>query len=160
MTRRLLVFTFGSDVRFEGQLVGALERIEIGDAMRVLDGLFVAREPETGELSAICLSDLPPSRRTSRLLDFRLGDRTRGTATQQALDGAAGEAVRSLEARLQAGAAIAAVLVEHKREVVEDEALTGAVARLGGTEIADDLVDERRIADLTSHLVALLTRVT
>ena len=32
-----------------GQLVGALERIESGGAMRVLDALFVACEPESGE---------------------------------------------------------------------------------------------------------------
>ena len=41
--RQLLAFTFGSDSTFEGQLVGALERIESGGTVRVLDGLFVAR---------------------------------------------------------------------------------------------------------------------
>src|SRR3954454_22724662 len=43
--RQLLAFTFGSDSTFEGQLVGALERIESGGSVRVLDGLFVARAP-------------------------------------------------------------------------------------------------------------------
>lgn len=152
--RQLLAFAFGGDSKFEGQLVGAIERIEIGDSLRVLDGLFVTREPGSGALSAICLSDIPPSRLTSRLIDFRLADRSRATATQQALDGAAGDAVRSLGARLDPGAAIAALLVEHRREPVETDALAGAVARLGGAEIANELVDERRIADLTSRLVA------
>jgi hypothetical protein len=44
--RQLLTYRFGSDSKFEGQLVGALERIESGGAMRVRDGLFVAREPK------------------------------------------------------------------------------------------------------------------
>ena len=44
-TRQLLVYTFGPGAGFEGQLVGALERIESGGAIRVLDALFVTREP-------------------------------------------------------------------------------------------------------------------
>src|SRR3954451_17023848 len=97
---RLLAFTFGSESRFEGQLVGALERMEIDSARRVLDGLFVTREADSGTLSAICLSDVPPSRMTSRLLDFRLTDRERAAATRRVVDGAAGEAVEALGALL------------------------------------------------------------
>ena len=33
---QLLVYSFGPDASFEGQLVGALERIEVGGAMRIL----------------------------------------------------------------------------------------------------------------------------
>ena len=55
-SRQLLAYTFGSDSRFEGQLVGALERIESDGAMRVLDALFVVREPDSGELSAFSLA--------------------------------------------------------------------------------------------------------
>src|SRR5262245_46472811 len=101
--RQLLAFRFGSDASFEGQLVGALERIESGGTVRVIDGLFVAREPESGELSAIALSDSPPSRRTVRMLGFRLDDKDRRAATQKALDGDAGKAVRSLAALLSPG---------------------------------------------------------
>src|SRR4051812_30216328 len=35
-TSQLLVYRFGPDAEFEGRLVGALERIESGGAMRVL----------------------------------------------------------------------------------------------------------------------------
>jgi hypothetical protein len=49
---QFLAFRFGSDSRFEGQLVGAPERIESGGTVRVLDGLFVAREPQSGELES------------------------------------------------------------------------------------------------------------
>ena len=147
--RQLLAFRFGSDSRFEGQLVGALERIESGGTVRVLDGLFVAREPESGELSAIALSDSPPSRMTSRLLGFRLDPRDRRAATQKALDGQAGEAVRSLAAMLSPGSAIAAVLLEHAWA----DALADAVARVGGTEIASDFVHANRISELTPRLL-------
>src|SRR5690349_19819969 len=120
--RQLLAFRFGSDSQFEGQLVGALERIDVDDTMRVLDGLFVAREPDSGELSAISLGDLPPSRVTSRLLDFRLDDRGRRSATRRALDGGAGEAIQSLAGLLKPGTAIAALVVEHKSAAVHRDA--------------------------------------
>jgi hypothetical protein len=148
--RHLLAFRFGSDSRFEGQLVGALERIEGGGSVRVLDALFVAREPETGELSAIALSDSPPSRRTVRMLGFRLDADDRRAATQKALDGRDGEAVRSLAALLSPGSAIAAVLLDH----ASADAFADAVARVGGVQIASEFVDASRIRDLTSRLVS------
>ena len=146
---QLLAFKFGSDSKFEGQLIGALERIESGGTVRVLDGLFVAREPESGELSAIALSDSPPSRMTSRLLGFRLDAEDRRRATQKALDGEAGEAVRSLAATLAPGTAVAAVLLEHAWA----NALADAVARVGGTEVASDFVDASRMSELTPQLL-------
>ena len=153
-TRQFLAFRFGSDSRFEGQLVGALERIESGGTVRVLDGLFVAREPESGELSAIALSDSPPSRMTSRLLGFRLDAKDRRTATRKALDGEAGEAVRSLAAMLSSGSAIAAVLLENTRlDQGWADALADAVARIGGTEIASDSVDAGSMSELTPRLL-------
>lgn len=153
MTLRLLAFSFGNDSAFEGQLVGALERLEIGGEGRVRDGLFVAREPDTGKLSAVCLSDIPPSRTTSRLLDFRLTDRARAAATEQAIAGPAGEAVSALGARLEPGMAIAVLLVQHRSEFALDP-LADAVARLGGSELIDEPVDASRIADVTTRLVA------
>ena len=149
-SRQLLAFRFGSDSTFEGQLVGALERIESGGTMRVLDGLFVAREPESGELTAIVLSDGTPSRMVSRILGFRLDDRERRAATQRALDGAAGDAVQSLGALLSPGTAVAAVLVEHRWV----DALSDAVARVGGTEVVSEFVDATRMNELAPRLIA------
>src|SRR5262245_9215758 len=147
--RQLLAFRFGSDASFEGQLVGALERIESGGTVRVLDGLFVAREAESGELSAIALSDSPPSRMTSRLLGFRLDPKDRQAATRKALEGDAGDAVRSLAATLSPGSAVAAVLLEHSWA----DALADAVARVGGSEVVSDFVDASRMSELTPLLL-------
>lgn len=150
---QLLAFRFGNTSNFEGQLVGALERIEVTSGMRALDGLFVSREPASGELSAILLADLPPSRITSGLLDFRLSDRARSDATRRTLDGPAGEAVGALAALLTPGTAVAALLVEHGPGAPPD-ALADAVARLRGTRIASEIVDSGRIVDAASSLVA------
>jgi hypothetical protein len=157
-SRQLLAFTFGTDSHFEGQLVGALERIEVGGTMRILDGLFVAREPESGEVSAIRLSDLPPSRVTSRLLDFRLDERRRRAATQRSLDGGAGESVQSFGALLRPGTALAAVLVEHKSADAAADAvpaaLADAVARVGGSVVVGEFVEANGMTELTPRLLA------
>jgi len=148
-SRQLLAFRFGSDSKFEGQLVGALERLESGGAMRVLDGLFVAREPETGEVSAISLGDAAPSRMVSRILGFRLDARERKVATERALAGSAGDAVRALAETLTPGTALAAVLVEHAWAA----ALTDAVERVGGDEVVSEFVEASSVSELTPRLL-------
>jgi hypothetical protein len=47
---QLLVYRFGSEAGFEGRLTSALERIEAGGALRVLDVLFVGSDQATGEI--------------------------------------------------------------------------------------------------------------
>jgi hypothetical protein len=68
---QLLAFRFSPGAAFEGQLVGALERLESGGALRVLDVLFVAADEATGELVAINLQG-GTGGLTAKLLDFRL----------------------------------------------------------------------------------------
>ena len=55
VVRQLLLYGFAADATFEGQLVGALERLESGGALRILDVLFVRRDPESGDIDAIDL---------------------------------------------------------------------------------------------------------
>jgi hypothetical protein len=147
-SRQLLAYRFGSDSRFEGQLVGALERIESGGALRVVDALFVAREPETGELTAVSLVG-GTGGIIGQLLDFRLDPRARANATQRALDSSTGETVRTLAEMLTPGNAVAAVLVEHAWA----DALGDAVARIGGTEGATEFVQADGLSELTHRLL-------
>jgi hypothetical protein len=147
-SRQFLVYRFGSDSRFEGQLVGALERIESGGSMRVLDALFVAREPETGALTAVSLSADGSAGIIGRLLDFRLSSDGRAATTQQALDGPAGDIIRTLGETLEPGNAVAAVLVEH----VWANTLGEAVARIGGTEAVSEMVDAGALTEMADRL--------
>ena len=48
---QLLVYGFDPGAEFQGGLVGAIERIESGGNLRVLDVLFVMRDADTNELS-------------------------------------------------------------------------------------------------------------
>ena len=149
----MLAYRFGAGSRFEGQLVGALERIESGGAMRILDALFVAREPDSGELRAYSLAARGGSAMgaMSELLDFRLNPSGRAGSTRRALEGPVGEAARSIGEGLAPGEAFAVVLVEHTWAV----ALGEAVTRTGGTETAAEFVEAGGLGEVSERLVAL-----
>jgi hypothetical protein len=138
---QLFVYSFGPGAEFEGRLVGALERLESGGALRVLDTLFLQRDGETGELSAIGARGDGAGRIVAPLLNFRLAQAERRRATERALrdgtTGMPGAAVEQLGSTLDPGCAIAAVLVEH----VWAEALEDAVSRTGGTLLTGEFVD-------------------
>jgi len=149
LTRQLLVYRFAPGVKFEGQLIGALERAESGGAVRVIDALLLAREAETGELVAAALEG-GTGGVLSQLLDFRLNPDARRAATDRALAGGQAEIVQLLGRTVEPGAAVAAVLVEH----VWAATLGDAVGRLGGTEAAIALVEAERLNDVAPLLVA------
>ena len=46
-------YEFGPGADFEGRRVGALERLEATGESRVLDGLFVASDPDTGRAGRV-----------------------------------------------------------------------------------------------------------
>jgi hypothetical protein len=148
-TRQLLVFDFPPGSSFEGQLVGALERIESGGTLRILDALFVGRE-QTGELVAVSLRADGSAGMIGKLLSFRLDDRARATATKRVMDSPSGELVRSLAEPLDTGAALAAVLIEH----TWSKTLAEAIGRMGGTQSLSQLVDHGEIAEAHAQLLA------
>jgi hypothetical protein len=145
---QLLVYRFGADAGFEGHLVGALERIEAGGALKVLDVLFVGRDAETGELSAIDLHGNRAGGMVAPLISFRLDVQERRRTTRRAAAGERGELIEALGAQLEAGHALAAVLVGH----VWAGALEDAVQRTGGTELSNRLVDGMSLTELAPAL--------
>ena len=138
---QLFVYSFGPGAEFEGRLVGALERLESGGSLRILETLFLHSDAETGELSAIGARGDGAGRIVAPLLGFRLDPAERRRATERLLrdgtEGIPGTAVEQLGSTLEPGCAIAAVLVQH----VWAEALEDAVARTGGTLLAGEFVD-------------------
>ena len=53
---QLLTLHFGPETAFEGQLLGALQRLESGGTLRILDLLFIQNDRETGD-GALCKLD-------------------------------------------------------------------------------------------------------
>jgi hypothetical protein len=148
---QLLLYSFGADARFEGRLVGALERMESGGALRILEALFVRNDPETGELAAVDLRSRGAGSMVLPLVGFRLDPAERSRTTERALDAEGlGETLAALGAELAPGAAMAAVLVEH----TWSRALEDAVAQSGGAPLSDEFVDAASLAELTQKLLA------
>jgi hypothetical protein len=146
--RQVLAYAFPAGSEFQGGLVGALERIESGGAMRIVGGIFVARQPE-GELVAVAMRTESSAGLTGRLLAFRLDDHARRKATEQVLDSEVGDAVRTLADTLGRGEAVAAVAVEHTWALT----LADTVDRMGGTELLSEHVDKDH-GELSDLLVA------
>ena len=157
-TAQLLVYRFGPDADFEGRLLGALERIEAGAAVRIVDALFVANDPESGELVAIDLKSNGAGGIVAPLLRFRLEPGTRRRATERALaphgSGVPAETLRRLGGTLEPGEALLAVLLEHAWAGALDDAVT----RTGGLPLVNEFVDDTTLANLAPDLLAAATR--
>jgi hypothetical protein len=148
---QLLVYGFGPGAEFEGRIVGAIERIESGGTLRVLDLLFVMRDADTDELVVLEKRGRGQGSLVAPLLGFRLDAGERRRASEKALraDEPAGT-LRRLGESLELGAAIAAVLVEH----VWVQALDAAVSDTGGTPLVSEFVDAAALADLSPDRIA------
>ena len=151
-SRQLLAFGFGAGAAFEGQLVGALERLESGGALRILDVLFVATDEASGELVAIDLQG-GAGGMIAKLLDFRLDPAARRRAAERALgDDANGPFLRDLGKNLEPGTALAVVLVEH----VWAGVLGDTVSRMGGRALTNEFVEAERLSELEPGLLELM----
>jgi hypothetical protein len=148
--RQLLIHRFDAGARFQGQLVGALERMESGGTVRIVEAIFVTRDAESGELAAVDLRSRGAGSLVSPLLEFRLDEGERRRATERALAADDGDTLRAVGAALPPGVAIAAVLVEHTWA----QALDDAVSRAGGTTLTRDCVEAETLSELTTSLVA------
>ena len=76
---------FDPGAPFEGQLVGALERIESGGTLRIREVLFVGRDRESGDLLAVAAHGRRQGCLVAPLLGFRLDPAERARATERAL---------------------------------------------------------------------------
>jgi hypothetical protein len=151
---QLLVYRFGPDAAFDGWLVGALERLEAGGSVRVLDALFVRTDGETGEPAVLDASGEGIGSMLVSLIDFRLDPDERRHMTERALGAdATGVALDEVVSALEPGGAVAAVLVEH----VWARTLDDAVARSGGTTLVSKFVDATALADVSADVRAAVS---
>jgi hypothetical protein len=147
--RQLIVYRFRERAEFEGQLVGALQRIEVGAAVRVLDGLFLGRDPETGELVAASLGAAASSSMVASLVGFRLDRAQRKQTTERVLASPDSEQIRRLADALTPGEALFALLLEHAWAA----ALSEAVDRVGGQVVGrSEFVEAGSIAELLPRI--------
>jgi hypothetical protein len=148
----LRIYRFDPGAVFEGGLLAAIERIELGHDRQLLDALFVRRDPASGEVEAVDLSIGGAGATLASLLDFRLDVGRRRALTERTLTehrgGVPPPLIEAIAATLEAGAAILAVLQTGPTATV----LEDAVARCGGQRIADEQVDGRALAQVGPRL--------
>jgi hypothetical protein len=149
---RLRAYRFDPGATFEGGLVAAFERMQLGKEWEVLDALFVRRDAATDELEAI---DLGSGRRDgtfASLLDFRLDAKRRRALTERTLEqhggGVPREVIEVVAASLETGGAMLAMIHTGPPVAVLDD----AVARCGGRPVADEPVDVRTLPELGARL--------
>jgi hypothetical protein len=145
---QLLVYRFAPGGGFDGRFVGALERLEAGGALRVLDILVVVSDAATGSIVASEHRGGSASGFAGALVALRLDPASRERETRRALarpDGLAAE----LAATLAPGEAVAAVLIGHAwARTLED-----AVRRTSGTPLLDTMVGHQALAALGDEIL-------
>ncbi|HEU4977199.1 MAG TPA: hypothetical protein VFT50_19070 [Baekduia sp.] len=157
---QLRVYRFDPGAAFEGGLLGAMERMQLGGDAKLLDALFVRRDTTTGALDAVDLTTGGGDATFASLLDFRLEPRRRRSITHATLTehpgGVPRAEIEAIGACLEAGAAILAVLSTGATATV----LADAVARCGGRLIADEPVEAQALAQVGSRLRAVVDSVS
>jgi hypothetical protein len=148
----LRIYRFEPSAVFEGGLLAAIERIELGQDGQLLDALFVRRDPASGVVEAVDLSIGGAGATLASLLDFRLDAGRRRALTERTLTehrgGVPRPLIEAIAATLEAGAAILVVLQTGPTATV----LEDAVARCGGQRIADEQVEGRALSEVGSRL--------
>lgn len=150
---RLRIYRFPRGSSFEGELVGALERMEGPARPSLVDALFVAHAEE-GATEALDLRTGREGGTAAGLLDFRLNPVRRQALTDRMLsrDAATVPAaeVSRIAAALGPGCALLAVLVDGDGAPDLDSAAT----RCGGALVADEPVVAGSLGDVVEHLLA------
>ncbi len=151
---QLRVYRFAPGFAFEGGLVGAVERMELGGDTNLLDALFVMQDPASGGLAAVDLASGSAGGTFASLLDFRLDAGRRAAITERTLaehrGGVPRPLIEAIAATLEAGAAVFAVLHTGGTPTVLDDAVTRTHGRL----IANDPVDAQALAQAGPQLLA------
>ena len=150
----LRVYRFDPGTVFEGGLVGAIERLQLDRGTKLLDALFVTRDPTSGALAAVDLASGGAGGTFASMLDFRLDAGRRQAITERTLAehrrGVPRPLIEAIAAALEPGAAIIAVVHTGGVPTVLDD----AVSRARGQLLANDAVDARSLAESGPQLLA------
>ena len=124
---------FPEDATYEGRIVAQIERIEVSGVLRVLDVLFVRKDPATGELQTIDVQ--------SEELQALSGARSLGVSRRE-VDGVGDE--------LAPGQAAGMILVEH----VWARDLAEAIESTGGGVLAQGLLGAAAMEEIVAELAS------
>ena len=148
---QLRMYRFGTWTSYGGDLVAALERLQVEGHGQLLDALYVRRDADSGALEAIDRRSGRADTSFSVMLDFRLDEKRRRSTTERTLSDPEGVPPALIEAigdTLEPGAAILAILYSGGEATALDE----AAERVGGRSIVREQVEAGALADLDAEL--------
>jgi hypothetical protein len=116
----MLAVSFDAGVVFRGRIAEEIEKLETAGLIRVLDFLFLQKDPDTGALARV---DYDGEGLVTRLIDGGELDAGGGGAHRLT-----GEDVRAVAAALEPGASAAFMVFEH----LWTRGLHDAIAEVGG----------------------------
>jgi|SRR5947209_20510663 len=145
-TTQLIVFRLAPGTSLEGGMLGALERVEANTSLRIVDVLFARRTAEAGDLEVVT-GDNSSGALAAAAIEFRLDETARREGSARALE--AHPELGQLADALEPGAAVAAVLVEHRWLAGFAE----EVARTGGEAARSEFTDATAVRELLPQLV-------
>ncbi|GGL88002.1 DUF1269 domain-containing family protein [Streptomyces fumigatiscleroticus] len=156
---QLLTVAFGPDAKFEGRIVDELWTLERGSQLRVLDLLFVRKEPggdlvvadyQAEGMGETVAALLGISAETLRRAEAEFPSLSEGNAFGLTLD-----EIRDLAGELEPGSAAAFVLLEH----LWARDLKQAIRDAGGVPVAEGFLTEESLDLVGAELTAAVERL-
>jgi hypothetical protein len=130
----MLAVSFEPGVVFQGRIADEIEKLETAGLIRVLDFLFLQKDPDSGALVRI---DYDGQGLVSRLIDGDEFDAGGGGANRLTADD-----VRAVATALEPGAAAAFMVFEH----VWSRELHQAIAQVGGVPFIEGFLNPEVVA--------------
>ena len=124
---------FPEDATYEGRILAQIEKIEVSGSLRVLDVLFVRKDPATGELQTIDVQ--------SEELQALAGTQTLAVSRRE---------IDSVGEELAPGQAAGMILVEH----VWARDLAEAIESTGGGVLAQGLLGPDALEEIVAELAS------
>jgi hypothetical protein len=124
---------FPEDATYEGRILAQIEKIEVSGSLRVLDVLFVRKDPATGELQTIDVQ--------SEELQALAGTQTLAVSRRE---------IDAVGEELAPGQAAGMILVEH----VWARDLAEAIESTGGGVLAQGLLGPDALEEIVAELAS------
>jgi Family of unknown function (DUF6325) len=144
---QLMSIGFEPGARFEGRIVDELAKLESERTIRILDLLFIARDPESEKL--VLLEHQEES--MGAIVAAMLGLVLDGEEEQEHSFGFSSDEIADMAAGLDPGAAAGLILIEH----VWARDLKRAIRDAGGRPLADALLTPEAVAAVEPKLAAM-----
>jgi hypothetical protein len=152
---QMLAIGFGPESKFEGRIIAELQGLERQETLRILDLLFVHRDPESAELVALDYQGEDLGAIVGALLGFEFEGEDGMPAVSGRAEGHAfglgTEQIEAMAGALEPGQSAAFLLVEH----VWARDLKGAIRDAGGVPLGEGFLTPETVALVGAELVAM-----